>query len=134
MQGERLKRVEKLKYLGSTMTDNCILDEKITHRVQAGWKNWRKVSGVLCDRRISVKIKGRVYKMVVRPAMMYGAETWPLKKRQEKKLEAGEMKMLRWMCGMTRMDKIRNEKIRRTTKVMKIRGKYRREECSGLVM
>ena len=29
-----------------------------------------------CDRRISLRIKRKVYKKVVRPAMMYGAETW----------------------------------------------------------
>ena len=81
------------------------------------------MSGVLCDRKINVKLKGKVYKTVVRPAMMYGAETWPLKKTQKKKLEVEEMKMLRWMCGVTEMDKIRNERIRGTAKVEKISKK-----------
>ena len=48
-----------------------------------------------------VKIKGNVYRTVVRPALMYGAETWALKEAQEKKLEVAEMRMLRWMCEVT---------------------------------
>ena len=48
---------------------------------------------------------------------MYGAETWALKKALENKLEVAEMRMLRWMCGVTTLDKIRNERIRGTTKV-----------------
>ena len=59
-----------------------------------------------------MKIKGKVYRTVVRPALMYGAETWALKKAQEKKLEVAEMRMLRWMCGVTKLDKIRNESKR----------------------
>lgn len=107
VQGTRLKRVDKFKYLGSTVAEDGNLDAEITNRVQSGWRNWKKMSGVLCDRKISVKVKGGVYRTVVRPAMMYGAETWPVKKEQEKKLDVAEMKMLRWMCGVTKMDKIR---------------------------
>ena len=59
-----------------------------------------------------MKVKGKVYRTVVRPALMYGAETWALKKAQEKKLEVAEMRMLRWMCGVTKLDKIINERIR----------------------
>ena len=39
--------------------------------------------------------QGEVYKTVVRPAMMYGAEMWAVKKAQEKKLDVAEMRMLR---------------------------------------
>ena len=62
----------------------------------------------MCDRRMNVKIKGKMYRTVLRPALMYGAETRTLRKAQEKKLEDAEMRMLRWMCGVTKLDKIRN--------------------------
>ena len=88
--------------------------------------NWKIMSGVLCDRRMNVRIKGMVYRTVVRPALMYGAETWALKKAQENKLEVAEMRMLRWMCGVTKLDKIRNERIRGLQKWGKSQRKYRR--------
>ena len=54
---------------------------------------------------------------------MYGAETWAVKKAQEKKLDVAEMRMLRWMSGVTKLDRIRNERIRGTTKVGEISKK-----------
>ena len=91
--------------------------------MQSGWKNWKIVYGVLCDRKMNAEIKGKVYRTVATPALMYGAETWTLKKAQEKKLGVAEMRMLRWMCRATKLDKIRNERIRGTTKVGKITTK-----------
>ena len=64
-----------------------------------------------------MKLEGKVYKTVVRPALLYGAETWATTRGQEAELVANEMRMLRWMCGVTRRDKIRNEHIRGTTRV-----------------
>lgn len=54
---------------------------------------------------------------VVRPAMLAGV-TWPVKEVQEKKLDVAEKKMLIWMCEVTNMDKIRNKRIRGTTKIV----------------
>ena len=56
-------------------------------------------------------------------AMMYGTETWAVKKAQEKKLDVADMRMLRWMGGVTKLDRIRNEIIRGTTKVGEISKK-----------
>ena len=82
------------KYLGATLAENGDLDAEMTHRIQTGWQNWKRVSGILCDRSVSLRVKGKVSKIVVRPAMMYGAETWAVKKAQEKKLDVAEMRML----------------------------------------
>ena len=46
-----------------------------------------------------------------------------MKKTQEKKLNVAEMRMLRWMSGVTKLDRIRNERIRGTTKVGEIAKK-----------
>ena len=59
--------------------------------MQSGWNNGKGVSGVLYDRKINVKIKGKVYRTVVRPALVYGAETWALEKAQEKKLRSQKL-------------------------------------------
>ena len=136
LHGDTVKRVKTFTYLGSTLAEDGELDAEVTHRVQIGWKNWKRVSGVLCDRRMSMKTKGKVYRTVVSPALMYGAETWALKKAQEKKLEVAEMRMLRWMCGGSKLNKIRNERIRGTTKVGEITKKIheRRLKWHGHVL
>ncbi|KAK3542543.1 hypothetical protein QTP86_028679, partial [Hemibagrus guttatus] len=102
LQGEEVKKVQEFKYyLGSTVQSNGESGKEVKKRVQAGWNGWRKVSGVLCDRKISARIKGKVYRTVVRPAMLYGLETVSLRKRQESELEVAELKMLRAISNDT---------------------------------
>ncbi|KAK3543823.1 hypothetical protein QTP70_030092 [Hemibagrus guttatus] len=125
LQGEEVKKVQEFKYLGSTVQSNGECGKEVKKRVQAGWNGWRKVSGVVCDRKISARIKGKVYRTVVRPAMLYGLETVSLRKRQESELEVAELKMLRFSLGVTRLDRIRNEYIRGTAHVGRLGDKVR---------
>ena len=117
MQGEEVAKVEDFKYLGSTVQSNGECGREVKKRVQAGWNGWRRMSGVICDRRVPARVKGKMYKVAVRPAMLYGLETVALTKRQEAEMEVAELKMLRFSLGVTRMDKIRNEYIRGTAQV-----------------
>ncbi|KAK3533904.1 hypothetical protein QTP70_034899 [Hemibagrus guttatus] len=125
LQSEEVKKVQEFKYLGSTVQSNGECGKEVKKRVQAGWNGWRKVSGVLCDQKISARIKGKVYRTVVRPAMLYGLETVSLRKRQESELEVAELKMLRFSLGVTRLDRIRNEYIRGTAHVGRLGDKVR---------
>ncbi|KAK3534963.1 hypothetical protein QTP70_002026 [Hemibagrus guttatus] len=125
LQGEEVKKVQEFKYLGSTVQSNGECGKEVKKRVQAGWNGWRKVSGVLCDQKISARIKGKVYRTVVRPAMLYGLETVSLRKRQESELEVAELKMLRFSLRVTRLDRIRNEYIRGTAHVGRLGDKVR---------
>ncbi|KAK3547417.1 hypothetical protein QTP86_018916, partial [Hemibagrus guttatus] len=123
LQGEEVKKVQKFKYLGSTVQSNGESGNEVKKQVQAGWNEWRKVSGVLCVGKISARIKGKVYRTVVRPAMLYGLETVSLRKTQE--LEVAELKMLRFSLGVIRLDRIRNEYIRGTAPVGRLGDKVR---------
>ncbi|KAH1199054.1 hypothetical protein GmHk_18G052502 [Glycine max] len=92
--------------------DDGEIEGDVNHRIQAGWMKWRKASGVLCDAKVPIKLKGKFYRTAVRPAILYGTECWAVKSQHENKVGVAEMRMLRWMCGKTRQDKIRNEAIR----------------------
>ena len=117
--------MEEFKYLGSTVLSNGECGREVKKRVQAGWNGWRRMPGVICDRRVPARVKGKVYKVAVRPAMLYGLETVALTKRQEAEMEVTELKILRFSLGVTRMDKIRNEYIRGTSQVGKFGEKTR---------
>ncbi|PKA52309.1 integrator complex subunit 11 [Apostasia shenzhenica] len=120
-----VKKSERFRYLGSIIQNDGEIDNDVISRIQAGWVKWRNASGVLCDRKISSKIKGKFYKNIVRQAMIYGAECWPAKKKHTNKINVTEMRMLRWMCGYTRKDRMRNEYIRKKVGVAPIEDKLR---------
>ena len=64
-----------------------------------------------CDRNITTKLKDKVYKTAINPAVVYGAECWAVRNKEERKLQATEMCMLRWARGMTRLDHVKNVDI-----------------------
>ncbi|VDP55954.1 unnamed protein product [Heligmosomoides polygyrus] len=98
---------------------------EVNSRVSAAWSNWRSLSGVLCDRKIPEHLKSKIYRAVIRPVAMYGAECWPATKEVETRLSVMETKMLRWTAVVTRMDRIRNDAIRQKFGVVPIADKMR---------
>ena len=56
---------KKLKYLRFMVNETVWMENKVNLRIKCGWHNWRKVSGVICYRRVPVRVKGKVHKTVV---------------------------------------------------------------------
>ena len=111
--------------MGSTVQESGSCEREVKRRVQAGWNGWRKVSGVICNRMLPARVKGKVYSSVVRPALVYGLETMAVTKKQVEEMEVAEMNMLRFAMRVTRKDKIKNEYIRGTVKVKRLGMKMR---------
>ncbi|KAG2591218.1 hypothetical protein PVAP13_5NG436140 [Panicum virgatum] len=80
LDGQVVAHKDTFRYLGSILQKGGDIDEDVRHRISAGWLKWRQASGVLCDRRVPQKLKGKFYRTAIRPAMLYGAECWPTKK------------------------------------------------------
>ncbi|GMP94361.1 hypothetical protein CsSME_00043841 [Camellia sinensis var. sinensis] len=98
-----------LSYAWSIITTAGEIDADMAHRIKAGW----------------CKLKGKFYRTAIRPAMLYGTECWATKKQHVDKMSVAEMRMLRWMCGKTKQDRIRNECIREWVGVAPIEDKLR---------
>ncbi|CAN6541304.1 unnamed protein product [Malus baccata var. baccata] len=94
---QEIPKSDRFRYLGSILQKNGELDGDLNHRIQAGWMKWKSASGVLCDRRMPLKLKGKFYRTAIRPAMLYGTECWAVKHQHVHKMGVAEMRMLRWI-------------------------------------
>jgi len=103
VDGDDIEFVDKFPYLGDVLSTEGGVHEAIIARIRSAWKKFRK--------GISLRIKEALYKCYVRSVLTYGAECWPLRVEDERKLITTEMRMLRMLCGKTLKDKISNEKI-----------------------
>ena len=59
--------------------------------------------------------KLRIHNITAKAALKCGSEAWILKKRVEQGLEAAQMKFLRHFLGITKLDKEKNQSIRKKT-------------------
>ncbi|XP_070036761.1 uncharacterized protein [Nicotiana tomentosiformis] len=125
VSSQLIPKKRSFKYLGSVIQEDGEIDENITHRIGVGWMKWRLASSVFCDRKVPLKLKGKFYRVMVRPAILYGAEYWPVKNYHIQKMKKAEMRILRWMCGHTRLDRIRNENIQVKVGVASMEDKIR---------
>jgi len=74
--GKCLKQVENFKYLGSVIHAQGGNEEDITAGIAAAWKKWKELSGVLCDRRMSVVVKGKVYRTLLQNNGKASIDLW----------------------------------------------------------
>ncbi|XP_017233036.1 uncharacterized protein LOC108207082 [Daucus carota subsp. sativus] len=70
----RVPQTNTFKYLGSIIQSNRDIFADVTHRILTGWLRWRAATGVLCDKSVPLKLKGKFYRVAIRPSLLYGTE------------------------------------------------------------
>ncbi|GKA51141.1 retrovirus-related pol polyprotein LINE-1 [Tanacetum coccineum] len=111
--GPRISR-EKTEYLRCDFSnDRCCtnfrrINEDVSNRIKAVWMKWRAATRFFGDINVPLKLKGKFYRVIIRPAMLYGSECWPITKALTNRVEVAKLRMLRWTCGKTLLDMILN--------------------------
>ena len=91
---EELKNVDHFTYLGSVIDNDGTIDRDVDLRGQAAWSSWRKLTGVLYDRKVPLRLKSKVYEAIIRSALAYGSECWAMKVTNKRMNATTEMRML----------------------------------------
>ena len=86
-------------------------------RVNEGCTVLGALKGVMNNRGLGMNVKKVLYEKVVVPTVMYGSESCDMKVIERQKLNVFEMKCLRSMTGVSRLDRVRNEVVRAGTGV-----------------
>ena len=83
----------------------------MTARTRIEWIKFRECGQLLYWRKVSLKMKGRIYQSCVRSAMLYGIEAWCLRKNEMAILRRTEKAMMRAICGVRLIEKRRSSEL-----------------------
>ena len=125
-----LEQFKQFNYLGCEMSLDGEPDFERKKRFQRICGTIRKH---LKKTRTDTQMK--FYKVVAKPTLLYGSETWVTTKRDMTRLEAAEMCFLISVRGCTRLDKIRSEVIRMELEIsgiQDVRAKYNQNWINNL--
>ena len=64
------------------------------------------------NREIEIKLLETSDLIIAKAALKFGSAAWVLKKREEQRLEAAQMRFLRHLLGITKIDKGKNQCIK----------------------
>ena len=114
LNGEPLEEVDCFKYLGSQVIADGGCEMDVVHRMNEGYREYGELKSVQSNRGLRIKVKKCLYEGVtIVPTVLYGAEAWGMRSAEKRKVNGLEMKCLRSLVGVSRMDRVRNEEVRR---------------------
>ena len=67
----------------------------------------------MSNRGLGIKARQCLYEGVIVPTALYGAEAWGMRSADRRKVNVLEMKCLRSLFVVSRLDRVRNEEVRR---------------------
>jgi len=93
--GETMKTVTDFIFLGSKITTDGDCSHEIKRRLLLGRKAMANLDSILKSRDITLPTKAHLVKAMVFPVVIYGCESWTIKKAECQRIDAFEL----WCCG-----------------------------------
>uniref|UniRef100_A0A8D8Q0R7 Craniofacial development protein 2 n=1 Tax=Cacopsylla melanoneura TaxID=428564 RepID=A0A8D8Q0R7_9HEMI len=101
INNQTFEQVTDFKYLGVTINENNRIEPEIRNRMNNACRSLYSMNHILISKRISKNAKLKIYDTIIKPVLLYGSETWPIKQNILLKMQAFENRILRKIFGPT---------------------------------
>ena len=88
---EKVEATTDFLFLGSKITVDSDCSHEIKRRMLLGRKAITNLDSILKSRDITLATKVRLVKAMVFPVVMYGCESWTIKKAERQRIDAFEL-------------------------------------------
>ena len=95
---ETVEIVMDFIFLGSNITTDCDCSHEIKRHLLLGRKTMTNLDSIFKSRDITLLTKVRLVKAMVFPVVMYGCESWTVKKAEHRRIDAFELWCWRRLC------------------------------------
>jgi hypothetical protein len=99
LNGVMYEGVTEFIYLGALISDDNSVRKEIQRRILAGNRTHFAGISLFRNRLLSRATKIRLYKTLIRPTVIYGAEIWKMTRKDEQALLIFERKIFRRIYG-----------------------------------
>ena len=86
-------------YLGSHVNCQNNLDTEVRQRSVAANHCFNRLRNFLCNKLVKRETKLVPYKIIIRPVLTYGSETWAMTRSHENRMAIFERKVLKKIMG-----------------------------------
>nr|VZH97019.1 unnamed protein product [Spirometra erinaceieuropaei] len=121
VNGTRLQVVENFLYLGSTLSRNTKIDDEVANRISKASQPFGRLQSTVWNRHgLQLSTKLKMYKAVILPTLLYGAETWTVYTSQARRLNHFHLICLRRILRLKWQDRIPDTDVLEWTGILSI--------------
>ena len=115
--GKGLRRICSVPYLGSDIDSDSYSCPEIHRRLGIAGSIIAQLDNVWRQQKLSLSTKLRIYTSLVQSVVLYGSETWTMRKVVSDRIQSFHMQALRRILGIRWYDKVSNTVVNERTKL-----------------
>nr|VZI50548.1 unnamed protein product [Spirometra erinaceieuropaei] len=121
VNGNQLQVVDNFPYMGSTLSHNTKIDDEVASRISKASQAFGRLRNTVWNRHgLQLSTKLKMYKAVILPTLLYGAETWTVYTRQARRLNHFHLSCLRRILRLNWQDRIPDTEVLERTGILSI--------------
>ncbi|BHF74784.1 hypothetical protein SprV_0501787200 [Sparganum proliferum] len=129
VNGTLLQVVDNFTYLGSTLSRSIKIDDEVARRISKASQAFGRLQSTVSNRHgLQLSTKLKMYKAVIPPTLLYGAETWTVYTKKARRLNHFHLNCLRRILELRWQDRIPDTDVLGWTGILSIYAMLRQPQ------